>query len=37
MGVTDLMNMSVSRLREMAMDREDSVLQSMDCKELDRA
>ena len=34
MGVTDLMNMSLSRLREMVMDREDGVLQSIDCKEL---
>ena len=35
-GITDSMNMCLSRLREMVMDREDGVLQSMDCKELDR-
>jgi hypothetical protein len=35
-GITDSMNMSLSRLPEMVMDREASVLQSMDCKESDR-
>ena len=28
-GITDLMDMSLSKLRELVMDRESSVLQSM--------
>ena len=34
-GITDSMDMSLSKLREIVKDRKPGVLQSMDCKELD--
>ena len=34
-GITDLMDMSLSKLRELVMDRKLGVLQSMGCKESD--
>ena len=34
-GITDSMDMSLGKLRELVMDRDAGVLQSMGCKELD--
>ena len=34
-GITDSMDLSLSKLREIVKDRKPGVLQSMGCKELD--